>query len=138
METHVRVAAWLRIIWSAFGLLAALIILLVFGGISALMGVTGEPEAQIVAPWFLVAGSFFALLMALMALPGLVTGWGLLNYRPWARIANVVLSAIDLLNLGAFPISTALGGYSLWVILQPEAVSLFEAGGSAGRYPTHF
>jgi hypothetical protein len=136
METHVRVAGWLRIVWSAFTLVGALVVLLVFGGISALMGVTGDPEAQQVAPWFGVFGSFLALFIAVLAVPGLVTGWGLLNYRPWARIANIVLSVIDLLNLGAFPVSTALGGYSLWVMLQPETVAMYAGGKS--RYPTQF
>jgi hypothetical protein len=138
METHVRVAAWLRIVWSLLGLGGALFFLLVLGGISAIIGATGDPEARIVAPWIAVVGSFVALFIAILSVPGLVTGWGLLNYRPWARILNIILSALDLLNLGAFPISTAVGGYSIWVMLQPETVEMFEVGRSTGRYPTHF
>ena len=135
METHVRVAAWLRIIWSATALVGALFILLVFGGVSVLMGLTGEAEAQGAVPAVFVIGTLIATFFAALALPGLITGWGLLNYRPWARIVNIALSAFDLFHV---PIGTALGAYSIWVMLQPEVVDLFETGGRLERYPTHF
>jgi hypothetical protein len=47
----------------------------------------------------------------------------LLRKQSWARILVLFVSAIDLFNV---PIGTALGAYSIWVLLQPETVSLFE------------
>jgi hypothetical protein len=133
MDSHVRVAAWLRILWSGVGLIPALIFLLFYGGISIVVGVvTG---AVIAVPLLMVIGAFIATLIAITALPGLITGWGLLSYQPWARILNIVLSALDLFN---FPLGTALGVYSLWVMLNPETVELFEGGQPIGRYPSHF
>jgi hypothetical protein len=134
METHVKVAAWLRIVYSGLGLLGAFIVLIVFGGISVLVGSSGGEDAE-AAPWLAVFGASVAAFVGLLAVPGLVTGWGLLNYRPWARIANIVLSALDLFT---FPAGTALGAYSLWVMLQPETVALLDDGHVPGRYPTHF
>ena len=37
----------------------------------------------------------------------------------------LILSAIDLLNI---PIGTALGIYTIWVLVQAETVVLFEKG----------
>jgi hypothetical protein len=113
METHVKVAAWLRIVYSGLGLVGAFIVLIVFGGISVLAGSSGGEDAA-AASWLAVFGFSLAAFVGLLAVPGLVTGWGLLNYRPWARIANIVLSALDLFT---FPVGTALGAYSVWVML---------------------
>jgi hypothetical protein len=134
METHVRVAAWLRIIWSAGGLLVALVVLLVFGGLSAVAGAAGGGDAPNTASWIFVVGSFISMIFGVLALPGLITAWGLLTYRPWARILDIALSAFDLFHV---PIGTALGAYSIWVMLQPETVELFE-GTPPRRYPAHF
>jgi hypothetical protein len=135
METHVRVAAWLRIIASALYLLGALFVLLFFGGLGGLISVAGDADARSAAPIVEVVGVFISCFLGLLALPGLVTGWGLLAFRPWARVVDIALSAFDLFHV---PIGTALGTYSIWVMLQPETVELFDTGGAVGRYPTHF
>jgi hypothetical protein len=133
MDTHVRVAAWLRIVGSAFGLLLALPLLLALGGFGIVISVLGG--ALVGVPLVTLIVSFLALAFAVTALPGLITGWGLLTYRPWARYVNVALSAFDLFNV---PVGTALGAYSIWVMLHPETVPLFETGEVPGRYPVHF
>ena len=62
-------------------------------------------------------------------LPGVIAyilaGYGLLNYKGWARILTIILA---ILNLILFPIGTALGIYTLWVMFNDEAKPLFEAG----------
>ena len=135
METHVRVAAWLRILWSASGLLVAILVLAVFSGASVIAGAVGGSDAQSAVPWIWVIGAWIATVFGLLSLPGLITGWGLLTYRPWARILDIALSAFDLFHV---PLGTALGAYSIWVMLQPETVELFEGSLPASRYPTHF
>ncbi len=56
----------------------------------------------------LVAGSVLAL----------VAGWGLLDRQPWARMLVIVLGILNLLNV---PFGTALGIYTLWVLLPAES-----------------
>ena len=45
---------------------------------------------------------------------GIVAGWGLLERQPWARMLAIVLGCFSLLDM---PFGTALGIYTLWVLL---------------------
>ena len=135
METHVRVAAWLRIIGSAVYLLAALVVAILFSGLGVALGLSGDHDAAGAAPVMLVVGTAVSLFLGLLGLPGLIVGWGLLTRRPWARIVNIALSAFEMFNI---PVGTAIGAYSIWAMLQPETIELFEHGSLPGRYPIHF
>lgn len=46
---------------------------------------------------------------------GLIGGIGLLSFAPWARTLTLVAGFIELLNV---PIGTALGIYTIWVLLS--------------------
>jgi uncharacterized membrane protein (DUF2068 family) len=48
------------------------------------------------------------------AVVGIVAGWGLLERKPWARMLAIVLGCFSLLDM---PFGTALGIYTLWVLL---------------------
>lgn len=48
----------------------------------------------------------------------IVTAWGLFERRPWARVLSLVLGFLALLS---FPFGTALGIYTLWVLLPSPA-----------------
>lgn len=148
METHVRVAAWLRIVWSAFGLLVGVLIGLSFQQtvvqltreILQSSGQTagqGDMEAVLanMGPMLATMGTVLLVVFVLAGLAGLATGWGLLAFRPWARGLNIALSILDLISI---PIGTAIGAYSLWVMLNRETAEMFRAGQPPGRYPAHF
>lgn len=52
------------------------------------------------------------------AVLSLMAGWGLLERQPWARMLAIVLGVLHLVNI---PFGTALGGYTLWVLLPAES-----------------
>jgi hypothetical protein len=54
------------------------------------------------------------LVLSVASILGLVAGWGLLTWKPWARMLTVVLGIVHLINI---PFGTALGIYTLWVLL---------------------
>jgi hypothetical protein len=54
---------------------------------------------------------------------GVIGGAGLFSYKPWARILVMIVSAVNCLNI---PVGTAKGIYSIWVLMQPETIELFE------------
>ena len=123
MSTHVKVLGVLYLVLSGLALLTALFLLLVIGGAAGVVGLAADPgEAAVAIPVLGLAGTALATVLVLLALPGLLAGWGLLNFRPWARILTIVLSAINLLNV---PLGTALGLYGLWVLLHKDTVLLF-------------
>jgi hypothetical protein len=118
MATHIKVLGWLHIIFGAFGLFAALA---VFGG-TMLGGLFSGSVSGMIGMGLI--GSFAAVLVALLAIPGLIAGYGLLKLRPWARILTIVLAIFELIH---FPFGTALGVYSLWVLLSSEGAAQFRA-----------
>jgi hypothetical protein len=60
-----------------------------------------------------VGGLFLA-----SAAAGILTGWGLLDRQPWARMLAIVLGCFNLLEV---PFGTALGIYTLWVLLPAHS-----------------
>jgi hypothetical protein len=121
LDTHVKVLAWLHIV---FGILGSLIGL----GLMALLGIIGvagaasDPDAWMALPILGLTGAALGMFILALSLPGIIAGIGLLKYQPWARILTIVLSALNLMN---FPIGTILGIYGLWVMLSDEGSRLF-------------
>jgi hypothetical protein len=124
MQTHVKVLAVLFIVFGALLLLAALGMMAVFGGAAGIVGTGADAEdAAIAVPIIGLTGTLVTIFFLVLAIPGLVTGFGLLALKPWARIAGIVLSALNLIHI---PIGTILGAYGLWVLLNKETERLFE------------
>jgi hypothetical protein len=117
MEKHVTVLGILYIAFSALMLLLAIIIFaaVVGGGI-----ISGDSEAIAITA---IVGPAVASLFLLLSGPGLIGGIYLLKHRPWARILVLVLGFLNLIHI---PIGTALGIYTIWVLLKNETVDLFE------------
>ncbi len=122
MAQHVKILGVLHIILGALGVLGALIALVVFGGISAIVAVDRDPDSLTAIPILGAIGGFVFILVMALSLPALIIGIGLVRFRPWARIAGIVLSAFDLLG---FPFHTALGIYGLWVLLNRQTEAMF-------------
>ena len=131
MERHVTILGAFHIAFGAIGLLAALAILVIFGGAASLiaLGAASEPDALIAAPIVGIVGTVLMLAALILSVPGIAAGFGLMNYRPWARMLTVVLSLLHLFN---FPFGSALGVYGLWVLLSDEGRILFEQRAAAG------
>jgi hypothetical protein len=106
---HIRLLGILWLALSAFSLVPGVALLTFFGHHSPFF----------VAPPFL-GGLLHMLGFAFIAcgLLGLVAGWGLLERQPWARTLAIVLGILRLLNM---PFGTALGIYTLWVLLPASS-----------------
>jgi len=59
-----------------------------------------------------------ATLTVVSAALAFVTGFSLLSRRPWGRILAIVAAVLALLK---FPLGTALGIYTLWVLVPAES-----------------
>jgi hypothetical protein len=65
-------------------------------------------------------GGLFSLgiFLGLCGVLHLVLAWGLSEREPWARMLGLVIGFLALLR---FPLGTALGIYTLWVLLPEES-----------------
>ena len=135
MENHVKILGVLYIIGGALGLLVALIFVVVFGlgalGLAS-VAVHEDPEAALAIPIIGAIGTFLVVVIVILSITSIAAGFGLMKYRPWARILTIVLSA---LNLPSVPFGTALGIYGLWVLLNKETEPLFAAPGATAPQP---
>lgn len=118
LQQHIGILGWLYVVSHAiFLMIGAFVFLLLVG----LAPVTGEPEPM----WILsLVGTAVGLLFAVLGIPGLLAGYGLLTKKPWARVLAIVVGILSLVN---FPIGTAIGLYTLWVLMQPAATEYFAA-----------
>ena len=93
--------------------------------------ITGEANILLAYPqrsflrfdWPFGLGSLIAGFCLVFSLPGLLAGYGLLKYRPWARILTLILCFLNLLNI---PLGTILGAYGLWVLLSSEGQQFYQ------------
>jgi hypothetical protein len=123
MLTHVKILAVLNIVLGVLGILIGFFVLLLMGGLGAIAGLAGHSHDAILAlPILGGIGVFIFGLIAIISIPGVIAGIGLLKFRPWSRILTIVLSAFHLLNV---PFGTAIGIYGLWVLLSDEGQRLF-------------
>jgi hypothetical protein len=69
-----------------------------------------------------IIGTIAVLFFAVLALPGILAGYGLLKRQRWGQILGIVVGALSLVN---FPMGTLIGIYTLWVLLQEAATGYF-------------
>jgi len=63
------------------------------------------------------------LAVSAFAIAGIIAGWGLIARAPWARMLAIVLGCISLIH---FPLGTALGIYTLWVLVPEGACAEYQ------------
>ena len=104
---HVRLLAIFWLALSAFRLVPGLFILAMF---RPGVGILPPDVPYFVHGLIQTVGTLFLL----SAVLGIITAWGLLERQPWARMLAIVFGCFSLLDM---PFGTALGVYTLWVLL---------------------
>lgn len=111
---HLTVLGVLWIVTSVSGLIPGMT-LLHFGHMHFpfMMGLPG-PMHTFLAPFLGGIG----ILLSAFSIAGVIAGWGLLARCSWARTLAIILGCIRLIR---FPLGTALGIYTLWVLAPAGA-----------------
>ena len=121
LERHVKILGWLNIVTSVATIVIMGFVAIIMLGAGAL---SGEAEAFGV---MVLVSLFVGFFMLLLSIPGIIAGWGLLNGKNWARVLAIVLGCLNILS---FPFGTAIGLYTLWVLLlHDESHDYFTHGG---------
>jgi hypothetical protein len=127
MDIHVKVLGALQIAFGVIGLLFAILMVFVFGGAAGIVGASGNPDASFAVPIIGLTGMALVGFITVTSLPSLLVGVGLLKFRPWARIAGIVLSIVVLVMV---PFGTIIGVYGLWVLFSRDTERLFAPAGA--------
>ena len=112
LDFQVKLLAVLRIAYSAMGVLAAIVLFLVS------ISFQWIPHTS----WIGLLLHGFGVMSLVFAVPGILGGIGLLQRWNWARYLCLVVGFFDLFS---FPVGTALGGYSFWVLLPGSTRETF-------------
>jgi len=114
MDVHVRVVGILHVVFGALTLAAIVLVALFFSAFVALaqaewpdIAVFASFGAMLAVPFVVVAIAQVIAAMCLLR--------GSVSARPWVL-------AVGVLGLLSFPLGTALGVYTLWVLLRHSPV----------------
>jgi hypothetical protein len=119
MEEHIKVIAILWLVSGAFWLFGALFFLVLMFGISFFPEVQAEGVGGMMR-WFSTA---FFIPIGVAIIPQISGGIGLLKRKPWGRTLILIVSVLALVF---FPLGTALGIYSIYVLTHQETIRLFD------------
>jgi hypothetical protein len=118
MERHLRILGILWIVVGALWIIPSLV----------LVGLSHAPRIMIgdemftrafIPPMLFSLGAVFLVVAA----GGILVGWGLMRHERWARMTAIVVGILSLFHP---PFGTALGIYTLWVLMPADARAEYE------------
>jgi hypothetical protein len=114
LERHLKILGILWVILGALFLMPSLF-LMGIGGVARSVIPFEAGLARAIGPFaiFMLGGT-----LLILGAGGVLVGWGLMKHQSWARIAAIVLGVLALFHP---PFGTALGIYTLWVLVSGDA-----------------
>jgi predicted nucleic acid-binding Zn ribbon protein len=116
VQDHIRLLGILWLALSALNAVGALVLFVIANTLFFHLPEVSSPHAA--SLWLHPFLSAIAVIILAKAAAGFAVGWGLLHREPWARILTIVVAFLALFNI---PFGTALGIYTLWVLLPAES-----------------
>ncbi|MBV9146780.1 MAG: hypothetical protein JO065_12750 [Acidobacteria bacterium] len=111
VEHHVKL---LGILWTVYAVFEAIGACVLFIIANTIFGRYNGDHPAFLHP--LMTG--IAIFLLIKGALSLMAGIGLIERQRWGRVLSLVMAFIALLNL---PFGTALGVYTLWVLMSPQA-----------------
>ena len=125
MNKQLRILGTIFIVYHAFALLLGLFFII---GVPMIMTAYLQPS-QLVGPLLIIPQVIGGILL-LLALPGIIGGYGLLERKPWGRIVCLIVACLDFLN---FPLGSALCVYAFIILMDDEVIDCFSRDGETER-----
>lgn len=124
VREHVKLVGILWMAYSALHLVGGVLILLAAKFVVLRIGeIPNGPPPELLM-WLRPVMTIVGWFILAKAAVGFFAGWGLLQHEDWARVFALVVGFIALLNV---PIGTALGIYTLWVLLPARSDEEYKA-----------
>ncbi len=118
VREHVKLVGILWMAYSSLHVMAGVVVLFVAKFVVIRIGqIPNGPPPEVMA-WLPAVVSTVGWLILVKAVLGFAVGWGLLQHEEWARTFALVLGFLVILSV---PIGTALGIYTLWVLLPSQS-----------------
>ena len=122
VQEHARLLGILWMAYTALNVLGGFILIVISNTLFGRFSQAGPPPE--VTSWLRPLLAVVGWLILAKAAASLIAGWGLLQREPWGRILALVVGFISLFNV---PIGTALGVYTLWVLLPARSDEEYRA-----------
>jgi hypothetical protein len=119
---HIRLVAILWLALSALNAVGGVLLFVVANTLILHLPEMGAPSEA--TAWLHPLLSCVAILVLAKGVLGFLAGWGLLQRESWARMLTLVLAFLALFNI---PFGTALGIYTLWVLLPAGSDAEYQA-----------
>ena len=123
VQGHVHLLGILWLALSAFNGVAGLILFVVANTLFVHLHEMGAPP-DVPTGFLSSLASTLGIIILAKAACGFIAGWGLLRREPWARLVALVLGFISLFNI---PFGTAVGIYTLWVLLPLQSQQEYDS-----------
>ncbi|HYM75842.1 MAG TPA: hypothetical protein VE377_07675 [Candidatus Dormibacteraeota bacterium] len=124
VQQHVHLLGILWLAMSAFNAVGGLILLVLgntfFPHLREMKDVPSDVPVGFLTALFTTLG----IIILAKAAFGFLAGWGLMQRETWARAIALVLAFISLFNI---PFGTAIGVYTMWVLLPGQSQQEYDA-----------
>ena len=125
VRRHLHLLAILWLAFSAFNTLAGLFLLVLGNAFFPYLHEMKDVPPDVPAGFLTALFSTLGIIVLAKAAFGFLVGWGLLQRESWARTLALILAFISLFT--NIPLGTAIGVYTLWVLLPSESQQQYDA-----------
>ena len=124
VQSHLHLIAVLWFAISAFNAIGGLVLLILGNTLFPHLREMDKVPPDVPTGFLTALFTALGVLVLAKAAFGFFAGWGLMKRESWARIMVLVLAFISLFNI---PFGTAIGVYTMWVLLPAQSGEEYEA-----------